>query len=929
MSKIKSASQTSKLFKFSSLFVLLLSLLSVFFLLSPTTVNAQVPKLKMPCTETGNPEFNSLRPYQAAPCGDANKALFCSNDLKFIESFDVVGKKDCKARGYAGTFTCHPDFPVKAHNLYVELTDSMFPIMGNTEQVTNSQEAAEQFDDAQKVNEYASWYLSGVNSRAEYGESTNERVVNFSGPVQKLLPSIIQDAQRIKSIENASTRVPSDNEDVETPEESSLANHNQIVVCAESNLGIIGDITGLGSFKPTECYSGDGSRAKGAVFRLVADKGGFAGDSNPNNCSYVCRVPESVECKRCLGEGLTPIVGGTDSWEGNLSFWNSFIDRIVGKIVSLLPLVPQEIIRESVLNHWNKKIPPLPWENDPFASPEREMTLLEYQKYYNEWRGKTCVIIPLINQLLCFENILVPNKYADLYPYIPLSNTTDKKGAENILDVQFHPSNGTSILDQEYNVGGQKNAPLYFAHTQEVKELSELLNKTFTPLDFESKPLPKSTETNACSAVNIRTNPGDDLFPGDRTVGDTKEIIIPGVKYTITEAQCKETYKIDHICNSNQCGPITCCDIEISDIECNAEVAIVVKTNVKTPNANEIFSTTVADSGSTFRKMFPKVGEGAPVTCIADIPTVTSVTYNAEESDVPDGGSLEFQVKKYPEDGGSETPQLTFPHVGSVYEYFLKGIQTALRPKGYGETQPISAQTCTNISCGELPKTLPKATGSCNLGSVGSMVGEIPKSLKDIISAAAQTYKVPPNLILGIMYGEGLFNPGRFAWTDLNVKNWATCQPIPNCRTDGADNFMGFYPNTWSKIKDKIAPELKKLDPTRKVPSQCNLLDSIYGIAWSLHDSADGGGGLPNTCFGIPLRSTVPTTCSWNDSQFESAIKVAGSGYTSMCLTKENSCLTGGGAAAACGSGDTCETKDARYANSSHNGCVWDVAHGK
>ena len=46
----------------------------------------------------------------------------------------------------------------------------MFPIMGNTEEVKNSQNGGDTYDDATKVNEYASWYLSGVNNRAEYGE---------------------------------------------------------------------------------------------------------------------------------------------------------------------------------------------------------------------------------------------------------------------------------------------------------------------------------------------------------------------------------------------------------------------------------------------------------------------------------------------------------------------------------------------------------------------------------------------------------------------------------------------------------------------------------------------------------------------------------------------------------------------------------------
>jgi hypothetical protein len=176
------------------------------------------------------------------------------------------------------------------------------------------------------------------------------------------------------------------------------------------------------------------------------------------------------------------------------------------------------------------------------------------------------------------------------------------------------------------------------------------------------------------------------------------------------------------------------------------------------------------------------------------------------------------------------------------------------------------------------------------------------------------------------MYGEGLFNPGRYSWTDANVKNWATCQKIPSCNESGDDNFMGFNGNDFANISKHIAPDLKKLDPTRKEPNVCNLLDTVYAVAWNLHDSADGGGGLPKSCFGIDLKASVPNSCTWNDNQYESAIKVHESGYTNYCLTKEGSCLTGGGLDAACATGDTCETKDVRYLNPSHNACVWDIA---
>ena len=60
--------------------------------------------------------------------------MYCSNELKFIESFDLTSK--CDREGRTSDFDCDPKVGcIDEHNLYVELTDAMFPILGNTEQV--------------------------------------------------------------------------------------------------------------------------------------------------------------------------------------------------------------------------------------------------------------------------------------------------------------------------------------------------------------------------------------------------------------------------------------------------------------------------------------------------------------------------------------------------------------------------------------------------------------------------------------------------------------------------------------------------------------------------------------------------------------------------------------------------------------------------
>jgi hypothetical protein len=319
---------------------------------------------------------------------------------------------------------------------------------------------------------------------------------------------------------------------------------------------------------------------------------------------------------------------------------------------------------------------------------------------------------------------------------------------------------------------------------------------------------------------------------------------------------------------------------------------------------------------AVFKRIFPKTNTPGSVGQIMDIAGSTNITYSGLNVD-------------------EANTDLKLPHFGGISEYFLKGIQTALRPKGFGDaiefTQvpntPETPSSCTGGTTASVP-TLPTGQGACTLKS-GNLT--IPPTLKAIIEAAAETYKVPPGLIVGIMYGEGLFDGGnKKDWTEANVKAWATCTKVPGCNETGDDGFMGFGEADWNDPKNAIIGDLKKLDPTKKEADRCNLLDAVYGLAWNLHDSADGRGGLPATCFGINLYAPVPTSCSWTPEQYESAIKVSESGYTNMCHTEKGSCITGGGNAAACTNGtDGCETIYNRwsYPDTSHNGCIWDVAH--
>lgn len=827
------------------------------------------PELKYPCDADGvDPEFQSLRPYQAAPCGGAPLARFCSNELVFIETFDLAGEGDCQKEGYTHSFTCNPSFHVGKHDLYIELSGSELPILGNTEQVTNSQGGTEEYSDAQKLNEYASWYLSGVNTRAEYGEPSIDQVVNFSGPLNKLIPSMIAEAERKNTIEKSLTKVDfaddtGTSDDGSSTSEKAVENQNQIAVCADKSiLGIFGNVEA----KPC-----------------------------PEGKSYHLREwAEDLSILRSVGNTVN-----------NLS--NSAIGGALGGIVTQgLNSIGIDLNFEDA---WNKRYPPLPWA-DETGKPFENETL--YRKAYAEWQGKSCAIIS--EKLFCIDNPLVTNEYADLYHYVPLSANVDKKGSNYIMGdgPSYTGGAGTKVENGQHS--SYSGAPLYFAHTQEVKELSSLLNTTYQPSGYEdvesgyskdvevikkgSKPAPSALPTSLspdkqlptypgdpyagmdCSSAQIRVNEGDNLFAGDK--GGQYEMWVRDVEYDITEVECHEVWERVYTCGGLN---NSICEWRINQsLKCPAYVELSIKTAVKAPNLDEIFKSTVAGTGSTFRKIFPKVGEGSPVECIADIPTSTDVYYDPTQSEEPQGPSsdISFKVRQNPDDGANSQDQLTFPHVGSVYEYFLKGIQTALRPKGYGE--PIANGNCKPkeaVDCSTVwEERLEKSSG----GDCGVCTSELGDLAKRILATAGKAYNVPAANIWAAMKHEGAdWDEFRGQFTDENVRKWSTpveCggEPMPSCdpydqTSSKAYPPFGFLPYWFYKGEGTGAlwTAVSIFEPTRNsidTVSHCNFLDAAFASAKSLATWSRYA-RTPATCYGKDMSSGLqPASCGgWTDEK--------------------------------------------------------------
>jgi hypothetical protein len=587
-------------------------------------------KVLAACGPLTDPEFHSLRPYQASPCQNTtdNFAKFCGNNLTLHDTITETypGNGSCTTAN--GKITCNYNETVTIPDLTIDLSIASLPIMGNTEEVANSKNSKETLDDAQKVNNYVSWYLNGVNYRAEYGNTKTDAdsLINYSGPLNKLLPSIILDAQRIKTISSAGS-----------------ANHNQIVVCGENNLGFAGDLAGLGKVTPKACYDGNGGSTKAKAYRL-------------------------------------------EDWNRDLSSFNGLNDLLSKAVSNLSFIIPggvdtAKIITDSIGNAWNDRKPPLPWDAR-FKGNDKL-----YLKAYNEWHGKACALVPVINLLICLDNPLVSKTWSDLYPYVPLSGTEDLEGKMAIDSVSSatNPALGGVTVK---NVGFSNQIPstLFFPHMQESDELANLLQSTFVAsgLNSTGNPTDIASET-SCKELEVRTNKGDNLFAKQLT-GNVSYNASFSCEFSPSTSTNNSSCMQDCLAGENTANESINCSVlcsssgAIKTQSCTKDIYISLSTISSTPKVDDIWSRLVAGPASVFKRIFPKTNVVGGIGQIMDIPGSTKITYT--------GTGI-----------GQSNADIKFPHIGGVSEYFLKGIQTMLRPKGFGEPISFAPATGNGLGC--------------------------------------------------------------------------------------------------------------------------------------------------------------------------------------------------------------------------------------
>ena len=185
--------------------------------------NPQNPDLA--CDKTIDPEYNPLRPYPGNPCDPliprSGPEAPITSEKKFNtfacgasltpqreEVFDPYGNNGYYEslpgpEGYAHTVCDPPSEDVKkngglvtcwrssAFDVTVDLSHANLGILSNTQDTS--------LTDAQKVNEYLSWYLIGTPQIGDQIPLNKDnpvdidRLINFSGPLRKLLPSTLLD----------------------------------------------------------------------------------------------------------------------------------------------------------------------------------------------------------------------------------------------------------------------------------------------------------------------------------------------------------------------------------------------------------------------------------------------------------------------------------------------------------------------------------------------------------------------------------------------------------------------------------------------------------------------------------------------------------------------------------------------------------------
>jgi hypothetical protein len=822
---------------------------------TPEPYRGPIPPPYVPCNEVRYPEFHSLRPYQASPCNQKleDLALYCGDSITIEDDIDVTYNyysppPDC-AEGEIdrkfGIDCCYRDYEYEGvdycrfyihreREIAIDLSDAELPIMGNTEDVINSQDQnlaspsvaetgtfycdnnamsggcinnckqgyfpnctpgdvtgyvpclgpysptacisagpVERITNEQKVNEYVSWYLNGINERAEYSFLNPEdpadqyKLINLSGPLKKLLSFASQQWIRTDEVMDAyQSRIWSGQK---TGSCTANSTGTACECSCPSGTHPISECLGDVPVCTTKSCSCEVDNAQGSPIRhdqYVA-------------CVFSITLPIIGEVghisKPCYEGIQVQQLHRLTDW-----FWRNPLTHI--------------LVRDN--------LPP-----DPSDS-QYDNNYLQYWVDYKEWRGEWCQIIPIFGGhrfFYCFDGpqFNVTYWWSNLFTYIPFSSTEDRLGESELTTFTIQPPHSSEFEITYAALLNQSPAKLYFAHMQETEELGEILQQTYAPKDAELPGEASLTYVSAqpyCDLKEVRSNPGDNLFAGEITATLVYDAILHVNFYngqsengiwcetaatperppngsglggtcvpsgsrrycdtyypridcpqgTLCSVGCVDYVPVGYQCSFQTDGYGNCfpdnwdCAANLGpDYDCygpydctgqctrpaeripdqthTIPVLVTMDTVTKTPLIDSIWARLVAGPMGTFKRFFPQVTDDrtVPVKAIWDIPGATAVKYTGE-------GIVHIGTPW----ASRPYPELYFPHIGGLHEYFLHGIQTALRPKGYGYPILSGPNISPGITggtpgvCGYFEKPAPESpypsdTGYCQTMAAG------------------------------------------------------------------------------------------------------------------------------------------------------------------------------------------------------------------
>ncbi len=375
--------------------------------------------------------------------------------------------------------------------------------------------------------------------------------------------------------------------------------------------------------------------------------------------------------------------------------------------------------QEIRLSDFDSRIPP---------KEEGYPTFDEWWIAYQQWRGFICGNIGFLNTFICIDDPGRPNFWANLFFQIPQSSTEDRKGLVEVLQPVIQPTSPNMTIT--LNTLSTTPANLFFAHQEESRTLADILQSTFVPKgEQKTGPVSQVSPAEYCDLTQVRSNPGDDLFAGEIRVlanytadfscgfdtGGSEEPASPicyfatgglgecvpsgwGCNPSMGSMDCDDVYGSGYKCGRN-CSP--------PNQTCTKTASVILNTVTETPLTDDIWSRLVAGPMGVFKRIFPKVEVGAPIEGILDIPAATGVSFSATLNGNP--------APLYAGNPSNQRSalELYFPHVGGIHEYFLKCIQQALRPQGFGEgclsgapgTQAAQVDCDPNVPDSAIPAT--------------------------------------------------------------------------------------------------------------------------------------------------------------------------------------------------------------------------------